>query len=376
MKKLTIPLLLIALLFACAGKTIEDIPNGNKKDKEESGGDGGKKELLYKWEKERTSLLDYHNMVLIYSGGSHRKYKWDEETIQPYVTYTDESGTEHWLFDSFLFLEIHDGAGKMFAKGYTSQPANQRDWKNLVDHYFESRTCLGALNRVVGAAIKRIGEPGTKRRVVIGLPEPISDLKDWGTVSDRVMLDFSNTTHRLEACKWYIDYVRSRFNEMNYMNLELAGFYWIAEHAADTRSIMKEIGAYLNELNYTFNWIPYFKSYGYSEWKAFGFNYAYLQPNYFFQETIPYSRLTDACYLAIAYGMDMEMEFDERALTGWGYRLKDYMKAFKENGIWQNKRLAYYQGGTALYQLAQTRDPELKELYHQFCKFVVESVQH
>ena len=129
MKKLTIPLLLIALLFAFAGKTIEDIPNGNKKDKEESGGDGGKKELLYKWEKERTSLLDYHNMVLIYSGGSHRKYKWDEETIQPYVTYTDESGTEHWLFDSFLFLEIHDGAGKMFAKGYTSQPANQRDWK-------------------------------------------------------------------------------------------------------------------------------------------------------------------------------------------------------------------------------------------------------
>ena len=140
---------------------------------------------------------------------------------------------------------------------------------------------------------------------------------------------------------------------MNYMNLELAGFYWIARTCADTRSIMKEIGAYLNELNYTFNWIPYFKSYGYSDWKKFGFNYAYLQPNYFFQETIPYSRLTDACYLAIAYGMDMEMEFDERVLTGWGYRLKDYMKAFKENGIWQNKRLAYYQGHCSL-STAQT----------------------
>jgi hypothetical protein len=73
--------------------------------------------------------------------------------------------------------------------------------------------------------------------------------------------------------------------------------------------------------------------------------------------------------------MDMEMEFDERVLTGWGYRLKDYMKAFKENGIWQNKRLAYYQGGTALYQLAHTRDPELKELYHQFCQFVIGSVK-
>ena len=162
---------------------------------------------------------------------------------------------------------------------------------------------------------------------------------------------------------------------MNYKNLELAGFYWIAEHAGDTRTIVNEIAGYLNELHYTFNWIPYFKSEGYSEWKTFGFNYAYLQPNHFFNETIPYSRLTDACQLAIAYGMDMEMEFDERVLTGWGYRLKDYMKAFKENGIWQNKRLAYYQGGTALYQLSRSNKQEDQELYHQFCNFVSESVQ-
>ena len=368
MKKLTIPFLLITFLLACAGKTTEVIPNG-----EEEG--NGEKELLYRWEKERTSLLDYHNMVLIYGGGSHRQYKWDEVTIQPYVTYRDKSGTEHWLFDCFLFLEIHDGAGKMFAKGYTDRPANQQDWRKLVDYYFQSRTGFGALNRSVGATIQRIGEPSTKRRVVIGLPEPIKEQKDWGSVSDGVMLDFSQNNDRIKACKWYIDHVRSRFNEMNYKNLELAGFYWIAEHAGDTRTIVNEIAGYLNELHYTFNWIPYFKSEGYSEWKTFGFNYAYLQPNHFFNETIPYSRLTDACQLAIAYGMDMEMEFDERVLTGWGYRLKDYMKAFKENGIWQNKRLAYYQGGTALYQLARSNKQEDQELYHQFCNFVIESVQ-
>ena len=53
MKKLTIPFLLITFLLACAGKTTEVIPNG-----EEEG--NGEKELLYRWEKERTSLLDYH----------------------------------------------------------------------------------------------------------------------------------------------------------------------------------------------------------------------------------------------------------------------------------------------------------------------------
>lgn len=361
MKKLTIPFILIILLFACANKTAEVGPDEKDNDKE----------TVYQWEKDRTSLLDYSDMVLIYGGGSHRAYNWNEESIHPYVSYVDEDGKEHWLFDSFLFLEIHNGEGKMFASGYTDTPANQQDWRKLVNYYFESRSALGALNRSIEAAIERIGEPAGKRKVVIGLPEPIRGQKDWGSVSGGVMLDFSQDSDRLKACKWYIDYVRSRFNEMNYKNLELAGFYWIAEEATNTRTIVNEISSYLNELKYTFNWIPYFKSDGYTEWKTLGFNYAYLQPNHFFNETIPYSRLDDACKLAIDYDMDMEIEFDERALTGWGYRLEDYMNAFKENGIWKNKRLAYYQGGTALYQLAHSTKKEDQELYHQFCKFVI-----
>ncbi|SFL36809.1 hypothetical protein SAMN05216357_12043 [Porphyromonadaceae bacterium KH3CP3RA] len=35
--------------------------------------------------------------------------------------------------------------------------------------------------------------------------------------------------------------------------------------------------------------------------------------------------------------MDMKIEFDERVLTGGGYRLDDYMKAFKDNGMWKTK---------------------------------------
>ncbi len=372
MRKTTVLIILSALLISCTGKAVDDIFNDDKGDK--AGGDA-EQERLYAWEKERTSLLDYDNMVLIYGGGRHRTYKWDEEAFQPYVTYTDEGGIEHWLFDCFLFLEIKDGDAKTFAKGYTEIPANLRDWRNLADYYFDSSMSLGALNRAVGAAMKRMGVPDCKRKVVISIPEPIKGQKDWGSVSDGIMLDFSIDLHRIEACKWYIDYVRSKFNQMNYKHLELAGFYWLAEQAGTTRTIINQVSRYLNELQYTFNWIPYFVSGGHKEWETLGFNYAYLQPNYFFTESLPYSRLTEACQLANVYGMDMEMEFDERVLTGWGYRLKDYMKAFKENGIWQNKRLAYYQGGTALYQLARSSKHEDQELYHEFCKFVVESVK-
>lgn len=332
---------------------------------------------LFYWEKEREGLLDYDDMVLLYTGGAHRSYSWDVNRITPYVTYVDEKGKEHWLFDAFLFLEIHNGNGKSFATGYTKTPANQQDWKDLVNHYFQFNQVLGALDKAIEEATERIGNPPNKRKIVIGLPEPIKNQKDWGSVENGVRLDFSIDKDRIKACIWYIDYVRMKFNEMKYKNLDLAGFYWIAEEATNTRSIIKEIGTYLNDLKYTFNWIPYFKSDGYTEWKTLGFNYAYLQPNYFFNENVPTSRLDEACRLALDYNMDMEMEFDDRVLStnGWGYRLRNYMDAFKKHGIWSNKRLAYYQGSTALYNLSKSVNEEDKKLYHDFCKFIIERPQ-
>lgn len=329
-----------------------------------------KKEDKYSWELNRTSLVECNDLVLLYSGGAHRKFQWSEEYVNPYVTYVDENGKESWLFDSFLFLEIHNGNGKTFATGYTQTAANQNEWKGLVDHYFQSRYCLGALNKSIDKAAERIGKPKEKRKIVIGLPEPINGQKDWGSVKNGVPLDFSKPDDRVAAVKWYVDYVRSKFHEMKFDNLELAGFYWIAEEATNTRTIVADVSAYLNELNYSFNWIPYFKSDGYSDWKKLTFNFAYLQPNYFFNDNIAYSRLTEACELAKKYEMDMEIEFDERALTGWGYRLEDYLKAFKENGIWANNRIAYYQGGKALYDLSVSEKPEDTALYRLFCEFV------
>lgn len=51
--------------------------------------------------------------------------------------------------------------------------------------------------------------------------------------------------------------------------------------------------------------------------------------------------------------MHMELEFDDNALNSRGkaYRLKNYMSAFKKHGIWEKKRLAYYQGSASLLAL-------------------------
>ncbi len=328
----------------------------------------------FPWEEERTQILSTRDMVLIYGGGAHRTTIWDKEHLSSYVTYKDETGKEHWLFDSYLFLEIHNGKDKMFASGYTQTPANQRDWMDLVDYYFQSKIAVGALDKCIGEAAERIGKPSEKHKIVIGLPEPIFGQKDWGSLKDGIMLDFSSSLDRIDACKWYIDYVRKKFKALKVANIELAGFYWIAEEATNTRTIVRDIAAYLNELKYSFNWIPYFNSDGYNEWKNLRFNYAFLQPNYFFNETVPYSRLDEACQIAIKNGMDMEVEFDENVLSvnNGGGRLYDYMKAFKENNVWNSKRLAYYQGNSALYLLSVSADPSDNRLYHEFCHFIIE----
>ena len=78
---------------------------------------------FYDWEKNRTELLTSTDMVLLYGGGHHRTpYTWDKERVSSYIRYVDTDNQSHWLFDSFLFLEIMDtgtgGANKMFAKGY------------------------------------------------------------------------------------------------------------------------------------------------------------------------------------------------------------------------------------------------------------------
>ena len=51
-------------------------------------------------------------------------------------------------------------------------------------------------------------------------------------------------------------------------------------------------------------------------------------------------------------------------------RLYEYMNNCKTYDIYGNKRLAYYLGQDALYQLARSTRPEDMTLYQDFCAFV------
>lgn len=305
-------------------------------------------------------------------------------------------GESHLLFDSFLFLEFmyagsYNGTqatNHTFTVGYQYEgkyldSATKEDWQTLIDYYFETSglnpeiSPMDALEKAYSEVASELGLGTEKLGVVMTIPEPIRNMKHdldvnvyWGELDGREM-DFSRPEDRIRAVKWYINSVRKAFYDKRYEHLELGGFYWIAESASTSSDILNPIGEYLRGLKYSFNWIPYYSASGYDRWDEFGFSAAYLQPNYFFDTSVPSSRLDDACRIAEEEGMSLEMEFDENVLYGKADRLRSYMEYFKEYGAWDFRNLAYYVGRDAVRSMKNSSAGSIRQLYYDFCDWVV-----
>jgi len=312
------------------------------------------------------------DLVLIYSGSSHRE-QWDMERFKSYVYAPRQNGKgADWLFDGFLFLEIFDDKRCGFASGYRPDPAKKEDWLKLIDGYLTTGQDIMALDDCIEKAKKECGKLPKKRKVVISLPEPIPNQKDWGEL-DGTALDFTNEADRIAACQWYIDYITGRFEKTGLKNIELGGFYWLAEDATNSRSFVKNIADYIHTFGQRFYWIPYYKSDGYSTWRELGFDQAYLQPNHFFDSNIPDSRIDEACSLARQYGMSMEVEFHGYATKEWGMgaRLQAYIDKFRQNGVFNESDVAYYNGDDGFNALSKGCKEDIS-LYYQLVNIVIE----
>lgn len=323
-------------------------------------------------EKPVTSKQSITDMVLIYEGGAHRKEVWNTNLFEPYVVTKDQQNNYHWMFDAFLFLEIKDGNGRGFASYYEKLPARKQEWQTLINRYFQPGNAICALNDCIEQFKSKVGKAPAKRQVVVFIPEPIPNQKDWGDINGEAM-DFSKQTHRINAIKWFIRTVQEKFKSANLQNLELHGFYWVAEEATNSRDLTNEVSQYLRQNNYSFNWIPYFTADGWKQWKSLGFHKAWLQPNYFFKDYITFGRLDSAFQRATANGMSLELEFDDNALKkyGKGYKLENYLNVFQERGGLDSMSVAYYQGGSSLYKLWTSPEAEDKALYRRLADIIV-----
>ena len=359
---------------------------------------------MYPQGQHRRNLQPPTDAVLCYGGSHHRTpFLWDKERLAPYVTYVDEQGREQWLFDGFIFLESQD-MDRPDKRNYTYMTGVLRDqglaagkeqWQELIDYWFGPDNGVNALEEAVGEAAARLGEPAGKRKVVMVMPDPIiyrkyDDTNEsttyWGSLGGRRM-DFAKGADRVAACKWYIDQVRRRFDEGNYQYVELAGFYPISEEIVTpgdgychelkkSEEVIPQVAEYLHAINQSLNWIPYNRAAGYKKWQQLGVDYAYMQPNYFWEGQKPLSQFFSDVK---ANGLGMEFEFDEALLEGkadcdtYKKRFREYMSGARLNNVYGTKPLSYYHGTNALYDLSKSTAAKDREFYHEFCRFVLDN---
>lgn len=315
------------------------------------------------------------DLALIYQGGTHR-IDWTAEQFQSYLTWTNpETQKEEWLFDGFLFLEFKSNTGFMFASGYKQRPATKEEQLWYLERIFEKDKSVLALDHALGQKIKQIGAPPRPRKVVLTLPEPMIDTENWGEL-DGKKLDFKNTKDRVAAVRWFMDRLIERWNQENIENLELAGFYWVAESVNDSdHELMKAVSAEIHQRNKRFYWIPWWNAPGSARWKELGFDVVYQQPNLFFHLNVPKERVRQACDFAKAHVMGLEMEWDQRLIRdpkNYIPQIQAYLDGFEQAGVFKKAAVAHYMDGHGMIALSQAQNPDVKKIYERLCRILAE----
>ena len=392
---------------------------------------------MYSWESSRKEILAFADLDLLPGGISNKTPRdWDENRLLPHVTFTDSDGQEKWLHEAFLFIGgVDDERGTILCiPDGKDKSAGQDSWKDFADWWLSEGGVIDALDMTISNAAGRIGKPSFRHKVVMTMPDPImleyfsdksSSTTYWGSVYDR-QLDFKNASDQVAAYRWYIDYVRELWEKNTPENIELAGFYVLSEILVAKPSgwnykykrwdqILPSVSDYLHELKYGLYWIPYYQADGYDMTEELGIDYTWLQPNKYWDYPEKKQKKSWSWVFSSmdTYGHGMEIEFEgSHGEPGWSQYeegvprtsssiletvrtgndaqgtpkgaanpqaarnkqlLRDYMDEFKKAGYYGKARIATYSGTNAMYELATSPDQKDKEMYLEYCRFIVEN---
>lgn len=369
---------------------------------------------LYKWEKDE--IRPIADAAICYGGHSARDpYLWTPERFEKTVAYTDENGQEHWLFDNMIMMELwDDDYAVTFSIANDGRFSSKKEhWQRQIDYWFDKEHGFAALDQCVADVASRIGEPATKRGIIFSLPDPVyfehytNAIKGenlntvyWGEI-DGVEMDFAKPEDRVKAYIWLIDAVRAKFAEAAYRHIELIGFYVLSEELSAPGSFryeykqhditIKAAADYCHSVNEGFYWVPYAMAPGIESSKDFGFDLVVMQPNYYWTDA---KWTWDQIEKTIRdNGLGMELEFEGthgESLTSSiltflrngeenpyadrnKARFQEYLANAKARGLYGEVPFVLYAGTNGLYELGTSEDAKDQALYHELCKFIINS---
>jgi hypothetical protein len=310
---------------------------------------------------------------------------WRAEDFLPVITHVDDQGTPtDWMFDTVLFM-----AGGSERDAYPTKA----EWDDLLDRLFAPEVNVTALNEATRRATRALGAPGRHRvKVILPIPNPVPDAATpWGTL-DGEQLDLNPTRvgeeaslrNRLRVVRWYVDEALRRYQRSQRDRLELVGFYWMREtvipRSADAE-LTRQVSTLLHGIRrgtprtLRFYWIPYYQAPGFQFWRSYGFDASMLQPNFFFDATLPPQdtrRLEQASDLARWSGQGVEIEGDRSMLTDPGARQKflNYLETFRRTGADRALKAYYWGARDVILGVARSSEPEVRATYDAAYEFI------
>lgn len=386
---------------------------------------------LYEWESSRNGVPSFADISLVTLGRHNANPPaWSKERFASHVAYTDELSVPHWLFDAFLCIDTYDSKrSRSYCITSSGLSANKASWEDLLQDWLGNDGALRKLDSAVSDAAATLGAPPRPRYIVMGLPDPVmfekfsdksSSTTYWGDIEGRPV-DFSDVEDQKAACKWYMDRCRERFNALRFNHLELAGFYVLSEELHLPASYYESLGVpyfsnetwnsqykrweqlvpYAAEYAHSHNeglwWIPYRYAPGYTVWNHLGFDRAFMQPNRYWDHDEIQHPMSSTISTLQDHNMGMELEFEYSAVAsvmadgrggpdGNGElvfyssdvpmlqdRVREYISAYKQSGLYGVLPVAVYSGTDAMHQLASSADGSDIQLYNDICHFIIES---
>lgn len=303
--------------------------------------------------------------VLVYTGGPQRPAYSVDDLIHLLAVVDTMGRPTGWLCDGAILLEFHAVSGRYFMPWVNGTAAGGEDWSAYLDSLFQRGGPLARLDTAAAAIGPALGTAGHRVGVVIMVPYPFV-ARDSLRFEGRAYPQNSDGG-RAAAAGAYVRSVTRRFRGLGLSHVDLAGFYWLNEGitASDT-GLVPKVAADIHSQGSRFYWIPSYGAAGAERWRAWGFDDAWLQPNYFFHPEVPATRLDSAVTRARAAGMGLELELDRRLFDGgWQFadRLLPYLSAFEAAPDLRRHSIMIYEGAGALMQLARSKDAWHRAMY-------------
>jgi len=268
----------------------------------------------------------------------HPIYKWTVSDLKYYVKYHAGDQPVDSMFNGFVFKGYSVEKGRYMHPLHAAfgQQGNRQDWEQWTESLFAPDTNLKALYALAD---------DSPLDVWVSIPYPFIDDKGFGELHGSALY-FDTTERRFAAISWWIDQFIARWHAESYLSqkLHFRGFLWQRESINEyDDELVKRTNAYIRTKGFLSLWLPYYASYGTTNWKDFNFDVAAYHTNYYGNTMYDYQWVNAVSYSASYYNTGIQMIYGKGPIYNGTHHLDHFNLGLPEYQGYMKHSFIVYQ---------------------------------